>query len=158
MVVFIDLDEAEDPSADPLKSAGFALPRRQRFTNSSTIACADAEDQGDPKAERPNLNLNTLSEALGCYPSVPPPQHDLNLTLVQTVSSPSWPVTSTSTLSTISRAPAARSAPTSSRTAIVSRSRPYAAPTSPATRTSSLAPLAPSLVQDGTRAGDRKIA
>ena len=71
MVVFIDLDEAEDPSADPLKSAGFALPRRQRFTNSSTIAGAEADDQGDPiKAERPNLNLNTFSEALGCYPSV----------------------------------------------------------------------------------------
>ena len=70
MVVFIDFDdEAEDPHADPSKPAGFALPRRQRFTNSGTIALEKPANLEDPKPEGPNPNLNALSEALGCYPS-----------------------------------------------------------------------------------------
>ena len=70
MVVFINLeDEAEDPADRRHGSAGFAA-RRSQLTNDGAIAPGVGSARGPlPVAEeRPNPNLNVVSEALGCYP------------------------------------------------------------------------------------------
>ena len=80
MVVVVDFDsEAEDPLADlSHRPAGFALPRLStnnvgdKQTASHDLAQSingPVNELDENQRERPNPNLNILSEALGCYPS-----------------------------------------------------------------------------------------
>ena len=76
MVVFVNFDdEAEDPlgnrGIEPAGFAGQPLP----LTNDGSIAFVAGvasrkrEVAVFKEPERPNPNLNVVSEALGCYPS-----------------------------------------------------------------------------------------
>ena len=70
MVVFLDLDEddvADDPHANPGEPAGLAVPRRLPKPIASTAADRIGKESSID-SERPNPNLNVISEALGCYP------------------------------------------------------------------------------------------
>lgn len=74
MVVFVDFeDEAEDAHVDPSAvAAGFALPGgSQPFPDQRPIVSTIRTGQRTEPVElteRPNPNINALSEALGCYP------------------------------------------------------------------------------------------
>lgn len=72
MVVFLDLDEdVPDPHADPGEPAGFIS--LESFRRLAYRAPVTAENQKATEIDRPNPNLNTVSAALGCYPSVATP-------------------------------------------------------------------------------------
>ena len=71
MVVFVDFeDEAEDSHVDPSALvAGLALPSGSRpFPHHRSIASITGQTAEPVELDRPNPNINALSEALGCYP------------------------------------------------------------------------------------------
>ncbi|KAG8529447.1 uncharacterized protein KY384_006084 [Bacidia gigantensis] len=82
MVVFVDLEDEPDdkPPHSGEQAAGSALPGGSRFASGSITRKAASHLSASARTsadERPNPNLNTLSKALGCYPSALTKHHGL---------------------------------------------------------------------------------